>query len=105
MNTRTTGEVLRDHGEKEVERIVWRAVKACGLQASAEPMAKMRKSDVRKVALATLSRERTSVSNSWIATGLGMEHPGSASRLLGACWESGEVVSTLNQLTIALDEA
>ena len=57
-----------------------------------------------KVALATLLRQRTSVSNGWIATMLGMGHPGFVSRLFGACRQSGEVASTLNQLAKALDE-
>ena len=56
-----TGEALRDHGEKEAERIVRRAVTACGLPRGVKGLATLSKSDRRKVALASLLRERTSV--------------------------------------------
>lgn len=99
-----TGEALRDHGEKEAERIVRRAAKVCGLPPGAEVMAKLPKGDGRKVALASLLRERTSVSNGWIATRLAMGHPGSVSRLLGSCRVSGKWLSTRSELEKAIDE-
>jgi len=43
--------------------------------------------------------------NGWIATRLVMGHPGSVSRLLGSCRESGELASIFNHLAKALDEA
>lgn len=99
-----TGEALRDHGEKEAELIVRRAAKVCGLPPGAEVMAKLPKGDGRKVALASLLRERTSVSNGWIATRLAMGQPGSVSRLLGSCRVSGEWLSTRSELEKAIDE-
>jgi len=99
-----TGEALRDHGEKQAERIVRRALKFWKLPPGAEALAKHPKSDGRKVALASLLRERTSVSNGWIAARLAMGHPGSVSRMLGSCKVSGEWLSTRNELEKALAE-
>ena len=100
-----TGEALREHGEAEAERIVRRAVKIVGLPGTADAMAKLPKSDGRKVAVAVLLRDRTSVGNSWIANRLAMGHSGSVSRMLGSCRKSGEQATTIKQLAKALDEA
>jgi hypothetical protein len=51
-----------------------------------------------------LLRERTSVSNDWIAARLAMGHLGSVSRLLGSCGRSGEWVSTKREQQKAIDE-
>jgi putative transposase len=96
---------LREHGEAEAERIVRRVVKILGLPSTADAMAKLPKSDDRKVAVATLLRDRTSVGNSWIAKRLSMGHSGSVSRMIGSCRKSGGLTSTIKQLAKALDEA
>ncbi len=100
-----TGVALREHGEAEAERIVRRAVKILRLPTTAEAMAKLPKSDDRKVVLAALLRDRTSVGNSWIAKRLSMGHSGSVSRLIGACRKSAELGSTIMNLANTLDEA
>ncbi len=66
---------------------------------------KLPKSDDRKVVLAALLRDRTSVGNSWIAKRLSMGHSGSVSRLIGACRKSAEQGSTIMNLANTLDEA
>ncbi len=75
---------MREHGEKEAERIVGNGMKTLGGSSGAASLAAMRKSDERKILLACLLRERTSVSNEWIATRLSMGHPGSVSRMVSA---------------------
>jgi hypothetical protein len=100
-----TGEALREHGEAEAERIVRRAVKILSLPATMDAMAKLPKSDQRKVTVAALLRERTSVGNTWIATRLAMGHSGSVSRMIGSCRKSGELASNMKQLAKTLDEA
>lgn len=99
-----TGEVLRDHGEKEAERIVRRSLKSMRLTLATEALAKLPKSDRRKAALASLLRERTSVGNSWIAGRLAMGHPGTVSRLLGTCKSDPETASIRNALAKELDQ-
>ena len=79
-----TGEAIRDHGEKEAARIVRTGRKALGISSGPAGLAAMPKSDVRKVVLAILLREMTTVSNDWIGTRLVMGHPGSVSRLISA---------------------
>jgi hypothetical protein len=68
-------------------------------------MAKLPKSDDRKVALAALLRARTNVGNSWIAKRLSMGHSGSVSRMIGSCRKSGALASTIKKLANSLDEA
>jgi putative transposase len=100
-----TGEALREHGEKEAEGIVRRSLKLIGLAPNTEALAKLPKSDRRKAAVATLLRERTSVSNGWIAARLAMGHPGTVSRMLGACKSDTEVASIKNELVKELDQS
>jgi putative transposase len=100
-----TGEALREHGEKEAEGIVMRSLKLIGLAPNTEALAKLPKSDRRKAAVATLLRERTSVSNGWIAARLAMGHPGTVSRMLGACKSDTEVASIKNELAKELDQS
>jgi hypothetical protein len=78
--------------------------KILGLPPTADAMAKLPKSYSRKVVVAVLLRERTSVGNSWIAKRLAMGHSGSVSRMIGSCLTSGESVSTRKQLANALDD-
>jgi putative transposase len=99
-----TGEALKEHGEAEAERIVRRAVKILGLPVTADAMAKLPKSDERKVTLAALLRDRTSVGNSWIARRLAMGHSGSVSRMIGSCRKSGEQAFTMKRLAKSLDQ-
>lgn len=99
-----TGEALRDHGEKEAERIVRRSLKSLRIAPATEALDKLAKSDPRKVALASLLRARTSVGNNWIATRLAMGHPGSVSRLLGACKSDAEIAFIRDALAKELDQ-
>ena len=99
-----TGEALRENGEKEAERIVRRSWKSLGLAAATEALAKLPKSDRRKAALASLLRERTSASNGWIAARLAMGHPGSVSRMIGACKSDAEIPFIRNALAKELDQ-
>jgi len=72
---------------------VRRSLKSLGLASTPQALAKLPKSERRKVALASLLRERSSVSNGWIAARLVMGHPGSVSRMLGACKSNTEIAS------------
>ncbi len=74
-----TGEALKEHGESEAERIVRHVAKILGLPSTADAMAKLPKSDERKVVVAALLRGRTSAGKSWITRRLAMGHPGSVS--------------------------
>jgi putative transposase len=77
-----SGSAVRDHGEKEAERIVQNAMKSLGGSSAKSKLIALRKSDEKKILVASILREKTSVSNDWIATRLAMGHPGSVSRLL-----------------------
>ncbi len=103
-NRNRTGEALREHGEKEAERIVRRSLKSLQLAPAAKSLTQLPKGDPRKAALASLLRERTSVSNGWIAARLAMGHPGSVSRMLGACKTDTEIVSIRNGLAKELEQ-
>ena len=98
-----TGEALRDHGKMEAEWIARRSLKS--LRLAPATLATFPKSDPRKAALAALLRERTSMGNSWIAARLAMEHPGSVSRMLGACKTDTEIAFIRNALVEELDQS
>ncbi len=95
--SRSGGEI-RDHGEKEGTRIVKAGLKILGLPAGKTALSALPKSDERKVALACLLRETTSVSNQWIAARLFMGHPGSVSRMIS----SGRTNKNLAQMKLQL---
>jgi hypothetical protein len=78
--------------------------KILGLPTTALAMAKLPKSDGRKVAVAALFRERTRVVNSWIANRLAIGHSGSVSRPIGSSRSSNELLPLIKQLAKALDE-
>ena len=64
--------VRRSHGEDEARRILV-AARNC-LALGEEKFAELKKSDPRKAVAAALMRERTAVSNAWIAKAVGLGH-------------------------------
>jgi REP element-mobilizing transposase RayT len=97
-----TGGEIRDHGEKEAIRIVRQGMKALGAPSGISALAALPKSDERKIILASLLRERTSVSNHWIASRLSMGHPGSVSRMTSAGRSDKNLVKKRNELAAML---
>ena len=79
-----TGTEFRDHGEKDAARLIRQGSKALGLSTGKVALTALPKSDERKIVLACLLREKTRVSNHWIASRLSMGHPGSVSRTISA---------------------
>ena len=76
-------EVSRDHGERDAELLILGATAGLGLPSAFEDLALLRKGDWRKAMLAALIRKRIGAGNAWIASRLGMGHPGSVSRIVG----------------------
>jgi len=70
------GLVRRQHGEEEARRIMDHGMRHLGLTAAELPT--LKKGDERKLALATVIRQRTTVPNAWIAEQL---HLGPVSRV------------------------
>ena len=58
---------VRCHGEGEAERMVVRGLEELGLETDAGELIQARKGDPRKVALASVVKDHTSVSNEWLA--------------------------------------
>jgi REP element-mobilizing transposase RayT len=75
------GGPLREHGAAEAERLLRVALPALELPASTEELAKLRKADPRKAAIAILLRKRTAVATGWIAERLAMGHASTVSRV------------------------
>jgi REP element-mobilizing transposase RayT len=82
--TRSRGGVLRDHGERDAERLVVEGSAVLGLPADRMELEKIKKGDERKAMLAVMIRRHTGASTGWIAKRLAMGSPGSVSRLTGA---------------------
>ena len=78
--------------------MVREGLKALGASAGNAALAALPKSDERKIVLACLLRERTSVSNDWIASRLAMGHPGSVSRMISAGRTDKNVARKRNEL-------
>jgi putative transposase len=78
-------EIRVAHNEQEAESLIAVGLKAVGL--CAEDLAKIPKGDPRKIAIATVVKQRTIVGNEWIARHLQMGAPGRVSRY---CSEAGE---------------
>ena len=67
-------------------------------------LAGLRKNDQRKVLLTRILRARTTVPNDWIATHLGMGHPGSVSRLVSESRKDREQNKECDRLSKQLFE-
>jgi hypothetical protein len=78
------GKASRHHGEAEALRMIRQGLAILGLPADRASLLRLPKGDPGKVMLAAVLRRATSVSNGWIASRLGMGHPGSVSRLVSA---------------------
>ena len=90
---------VRDRGEKEAGRLLAEGIRELGLPGDRKGLEGLKKSDPRKVKLATLLRAHTSVSNEWIAGKLAMGHPGSVSRLLALCRSDRGLAAEVKSLT------
>ena len=64
--------VRREHGEEEATRLLEAAM--VRLELSPGDLAEMKKGDPRKLAITVLVRERTTVSNTWLAEKLHLGH-------------------------------
>ena len=58
---------MKCHGEGQAERMVVRGLAELGLANDAGGLIQARKGDPRKIALASVVKDHTSVSNEWLA--------------------------------------
>lgn len=91
-----SGGALAEHGEREAERLVCEGLAVMGMDGV--PLKDQRKGDAGKVALATLVRTRTAISNAWVSKRLHMGHDRSVSRLIRQGAEDAAVTKWLKQL-------
>ena len=88
-------------GVSNYPRMLKAGLKELGLPGGDSALAKLPKSDERKVLLALILRKKTTVSNYWIASSLAMGHPGSVSRMISA----GRSDRRMSERFHALDKA
>lgn len=69
-----------------------------GLPLETADLARLRKSDVRKVQLAIMLRTHTTVSNGWIAQKLAMGHPGSVSRAVSDGRSDKKLIKSMKEI-------
>jgi len=93
-----SGKAVAAHGEREAERLVAVGLRELKLCDEEGMLLSVRKGDPRKVALATLLRTHTSISNPWIAKRLEMGHDRSVSRLIRQAADHNEVRKCLQHL-------
>jgi hypothetical protein len=80
--TNYSGAALQSHDESAAESIVQTEQRYWQMPDDQELREVVRKSDLRKVAIAVLIKRQTSARNIWIAKRLGMGHDRSVSRLM-----------------------
>ena len=73
-----TSEVSRSHGIAQAEEMIKKSLDCLGF--SLDKGNEWKKSDFRKVAIGTLLKTKTEVTNRWIATRLEMGHENSINR-------------------------
>lgn len=73
------GDEIREHGQAEAERLISDGLGEHGL--TEQSLAGLKRSDVRKAAIARTVRERTAVPLQWLAKRLHMGTPMNVSRL------------------------
>ncbi|MEI7957111.1 MAG: hypothetical protein WCJ66_18265, partial [Verrucomicrobiota bacterium] len=93
-----SGMAVAAHGVREAERLVADGLRELELCDEEEKLRFVRKGDPRKVALATLLRTQTSITNQWIAKRLEMGHDRSVSRLIRQGSNHNEVRKCLQHL-------
>ena len=76
-----SGAAVREHGEREAERLVVGGLKVLGLPVEAGKLRCLKAGEAGKAVVARLLRERTTVGNRWIAGRLGMGHAGGVGRI------------------------
>ncbi len=90
--------VGRAHDEAEAENLATQALAFLGLGRGPESLSKLRKGDWRKVLVAVLLRERTSVGNGWLAERLSMGHTAGMSKLIGKFKSDGIRMEELKEI-------
>jgi putative transposase len=93
-----SGKAVAAHGEREAERLVADGLRVLELGDERGMLLPARKGDPRKVALATLVRQRTAMGNEWLANRLEMGHPHAVSRLIRQGADNGVVAKHLRKL-------
>jgi hypothetical protein len=83
VHTNNGSAIKRTHDEQEAERLIAIGLKALGI--SAVDLPKQPKGSAEKIALASVARQRTSVTNAWLAERLSM---GAANRVSRYCGEA-----------------
>jgi putative transposase len=92
-----SGAAQSQHNEHEAENIIQRCTQAWGMQPEQAAMEALKKADERKVKIAALLRQKTSVKNLWIAERLSMGDGSRVSRLTGEFKKSKKMVKLLNE--------
>ena len=84
----------RSHGEEDAAKLLQRGLELCGL--TEKELARLRKNDPRKTAIAAVIRRRTIVPNQWIARALHLGHVSRVSR----CWSKEDELAAQLDVTL-----
>ena len=96
------GEAARAHDEAQAERISKAGLAAMKMPIAASELTGRAKWPLEKGAIAAVIRERTGVSNRWIADRLGMGHESSVTRAVKRAREDREGKKTVKSLKASL---
>lgn len=77
-----SGSGVREHHQREAQRLVERALEAVGLAEGITELRRLKCGDPRKALVARLLRERTTAGNAWLAQRLALGHASGVSRVV-----------------------
>ncbi|GHC40142.1 hypothetical protein [Roseibacillus persicicus] len=95
--TSLTPEILRSHGITEAKKIIQKSFEELELTLD-DKQESLRKGDYRKVAIATLLKSKTEVTNQWITQQLKMGHENSVNRLIRKGKDDSETKKLVRRL-------
>jgi hypothetical protein len=96
-------EIIKTHDEQAAEKLIVLGLNALGITAA--DLADQPKSSVTKIALARVIKEKTTVTNAWIAERLKMGASTRVSRYCGQAPERAEVQELIAQIKMATGES
>lgn len=92
----TDGALRQSHDEHRAAELLRRGLDRLGL--TSEEMAKLKKNDVRKIAIGRLIRRETAVDNRWIAGRVGLGHVSRVSRYCSGADSPSEIAALIERI-------
>jgi REP element-mobilizing transposase RayT len=98
----SNGAIGRSHNEKEAEKLIVAALKEMGIMPG--DLEKLPKGSAQKIAIATVVKQRTAVTNAWLAERLNMGAATRVSRYCGSFSERDDIKELIQKIKMSVGE-